>query len=136
MNPLNVPDVVLSPADTHAALAHASHKRQSYPWNDWGRRLPFADLVESGAACIDAWADPAFIEPITSIVGLWLRAEVWLHPDGTAYRTVLNAHGAVVVPPLECCPRPHELPEGILVPVTLTPPALFARACVPDGVTP
>jgi hypothetical protein len=136
MNLLNVPDVALPPADTHAALAHATYKRQCYPWNDWGRRVAYADLVERGAALVDAWADPAFISPQTGIVDLWLRAEVWQHPDGTAYRTVLDAHGTVVVPPLECCPRPHDLSEGILLPSTLLPPALFAHACVPDGVTP
>jgi hypothetical protein len=130
MNPLNVPDVALPPADIHAALTHAHHKRQCYPWNDWGRRVAYADLVASGAALVDTWADPAFVHPQTSIAGLWLRAEVWLHPEGTAYRTVLDAQGTVVVPPLECCPRSHDLPEGILLPMTLTPPALFAHVSV------
>jgi hypothetical protein len=107
-----------------------------YPWNDWGRRISHADLIVSGAALVDAWADPAFISTHTSIAGLWLRAEVWLHPDGTAYRTVLDARGTVVVPPLECCPRPHDLLEGIPLPVTLAPPALLAHAHVPVEVTP
>jgi hypothetical protein len=128
MNVMTLPDVALPPADANAALAHAQHKRLCYPWNDWGRRLPYADLTTSGAALVDAWADPAYISPTTGIAGLWLRAEVWLHPDGTAYRTVLDAHGTVVVPPLECCP--HDLPEGIPLPMTVTPPALFAHACV------
>jgi hypothetical protein len=127
MNPLNVLDVALPPADIHAALTHAERKRQCYPWNDWGRRLLYADFTASGSALVDAWADPAFISPQTGIAGLWLRAEVWLHPDRTAYRTVLDAHGTVVVPPLECCPRPHNLPEGILLPMTPLPPALFAH---------
>jgi hypothetical protein len=130
MNPLNVLDVALPPADTNVALTHAQHKRQCYPWNDWGRRILYADLVADGAACIDAWADPAFISPHTGIVGVWLRAEVWLHPDGTAYRTVLDARGTIVVPPLECCTRPHGLPEGILLPMTLVPPALRAHDAV------
>ncbi len=136
MNVMTLPNVALPPADTSVALAQATHKRKCYPWNDWGRRLPYADLLNSGAACIDTWADPAFIAPNTGIAGLWLRAEVWLHPDGTAYRAVLDARGTVVVPPLECCPRPHDLPEGILLPMTLMPPALFAHAPVPVEVTP
>jgi hypothetical protein len=53
---------------------------------------------------------------------------VWLHPDSTTFRTVLDAHGTVVVPPLECCPRPHDLPEGILLPLALVPPALHTHA--------
>lgn len=134
MKPLNVSDVVLPPADADAALAQAQHKRLSYPWNDWGRHLPYADLLSSGAALVDAWADPAFLSPHTSDVGLWLCAEVWQHPDSTAYRTVLDAHGTVVVPPLECCPRSHDLPEGILLPTVLVPPALQAH--VPVGVMP
>jgi hypothetical protein len=127
MDTTNLPPVTLPPADADAALAHAQHKRLCYPWNDWGRRLPYADLVDSGAACIDNWADPAFISLHTGSVGLWLRAEVWLHPDGTAYRTVVDARGIVVVPPLECCPRPHDLPEGILLPIALIPPRLQAH---------
>jgi hypothetical protein len=127
MNPLNVLDVALPLADADAALAHATRKRLCYPWNDWGRRIPSADLMTSSAALVDGWADPAFIHPQTGTVGLWLRAEVWLHPDGTAYHIVLDAHGTVVVPPLKCCPRPHDLSEGISLPVTLMPPALLAH---------
>jgi hypothetical protein len=121
-------EVVLPPADQHAALAHAQHKRLHWAWNDWGRRMAYVDLVMSGAALVDAWADPAFLCPHTGVVGLWLRAEVWLHPDSTTFRTVLDAHGTVVVPPLECCPRPHDLPEGILLPLALVPPALHTHA--------
>jgi hypothetical protein len=128
MKPLNVSDVILPPADADAALVHAHHKRLSYPWNNWGRRLPYTDLLSSGAALVDAWADPASITPQTGTISLWLRAEVWRHPDGTTYRTVLDTQGTVVVPPLTCCPRPHDLPEGISLPLSLVPPALTAFA--------
>lgn len=129
-------EVALPPADPDTALTHAQHQRMCFPWNDWGRRIAYADLVTSGAARIYAWADPAFLCPHTGKVRLWLRAEVWLHPDSTAFRTVLDAHGTVVVPPLECCPRPHDLPEGIPLPAFLFPPFLRAHAHVPVGVTP
>jgi hypothetical protein len=121
-------EVDLPPTDPDVALAHAQHKRMCFPWNDWGRRMGYADLLATGAALVDAWADPAFLCPHTGVAGLWLRAEVWLHPDGTAFRTVLDAHGTVVVPPLECCPRPHDLREGIPLPAFVLPPALRAHA--------
>jgi hypothetical protein len=57
MDTTDVPEVMLPPADLHAALAHATHKRMCYPWNDWGRRTSYTELVESGAALVDAWAD-------------------------------------------------------------------------------
>jgi hypothetical protein len=127
MDTTDVPEVMLPPADLHAALAHATHKRMCYPWNDWGRRTSYTELVESGAALVDAWADPAFIAPPTGVISVWLRVEVWLHLDGTTFRTALDARGTVVVPPLECCPRPHDLPEGLKLPLALVPPALRAR---------
>jgi hypothetical protein len=65
---------------------------------------------------------PAFIAPPTGVISVWLRVEVWLHLGGTTFRTVLDARGTVVVPPLECCPRPYDLPEGLKL-----PPALRAR---------
>lgn len=132
MDTKDLPEVSLPPADIDVALAHAQRKRRCYPWNDWGRRIPYADLIASGAALVDAWADPAFVSPQTGSVDLWLLAEVWRHPDGITYRTVLDVHGTIIVPPLECCPRPHDLPEGILLPLALVPPALHTHA----GVTP
>jgi hypothetical protein len=128
METRDLPKVTVPPADPHAAFLHAQRKRLCYPWNDWGRRLPYANLIASGAALVDAWSDPAFVSPQTGNAGLWLRAEVWRHPDGTAYRTVLDVHGTIIVPPLECCSRPHDLPEGILLPLELVPPALHTHA--------
>jgi hypothetical protein len=102
--------VVLPPNDLFVAMSIAQRKRAQYPWNDWGRRIDYADLGTSGAVVIDAWADPAFFHVRRDQVpsqdkALWLRAEVWRHPDGTSYRAVLDANNTLIIAPLECCPR-------------------------------
>lgn len=118
-NPSLTTSIKLPPEDLAAAILHAQHKRAQYPWNDWGRRIAYENLHASGAVVLDAWADPAFMhinraQSPDQPKGLWLRAEVWRHPDGTAYRAVLDVNDTVVIAPLECCRRPDADIEAML----------------------
>jgi hypothetical protein len=124
-------DVVLPPNDLFVAVSIAQRKRAQYPWNDWGRRMDYDDLRASGAVVIDAWADPAFFHVRRDQVpgqdkALWLRAEVWRHPDGTIYRTVLDANGILIIAPIECCRRPDIHHDAVmqLIPPKSPNPAL------------
>lgn len=127
MEPNNKNEVVLPPIDLLAAVSIAQRKRAQYPWNDWGRRIEYDALCASGAVVIDAWADPAFFhirrdEATGQSKGLWLRVEIWRHPDGTVYRTVLDANNTVIIAPLECCRRPDLDGEPAVTHVSPEPP--------------
>lgn len=109
MNPTDIRDISdaqQTSCDLDEFIAQAQRKRAIYPWNDWGKRTSYADLTAGGASLIDQWLDPAFT--FDGDPHVWLRAEVWLHPDGTRYRALIHNGGTVVVEPLECCRSPKQ----------------------------
>lgn len=113
MNPNDIRDIndlQQTSCDLDELIAHAKRKRAIYPWNDWGKRMSYTDLIATRAALVDHWPDPAFNQD--GDPHIWLRAEVWRHPDGTHYRALLapvregvHNSGTVVVEPLQCCAR-------------------------------